>query len=178
MKNSHAFKSPQSTKATFLSEFNVEKNGPLHDQVWAKENMKKFHRAMKYTIVKCTVCCEAWSLKSVPKIVESYICRKCKHNKELPGKFSRDNDLVPSSQPAELAALTQVEEMLIARVLPIMPVYVKPGGQRAYSGHCINLPQDVKELADSLPCFPKNIPAMVVKLKGKNNTFKDVTVES
>ena len=84
--------------------------------------------------------------------------------------------MVPSSQPAELAGLTQVEEMLIAHALPIMRVYVKPGGQRAYSGHCINLPQDVKKLADSLPHYPKDIPAIVVKMEGKNDTFKDLTV--
>ena len=35
--------------------------------------------------------------------------------------------------------------------LPIMRVYIKPGGQRGYSGHCINMPQDVKELASVMP---------------------------
>ena len=82
--NAYAVRNPQTSKATFLSEFNIEKNGPLYDQVWAKENMKKFHDAMKCTIVKCTVCFEAWPLKSVPRIVESYICRRCKQDKKLP----------------------------------------------------------------------------------------------
>jgi len=72
--------------------------------------------------------------------------------------------------------LTQTEEMLIARALPIMRVYIKPGGQRGYSGHCINLPQDIKELASALPRYPKDIAVVVVKVKGRNNTFKDVTV--
>ena len=49
--------------------------------------------------------------------------------------------MIPSHVPHELQNLTQVEEMLIARALPIMRVYIKPGGQRGYSGHCINLPQ-------------------------------------
>ena len=66
--------------------------------------------------------------------------------------------------------------MLIARALPIMRVYIKPGGQRGYSGHCINLPQDIKELASSLPRYPKEIALIVVKVKGRNNTFKDVKV--
>ena len=47
--------------------------------------------------------------------------------------------MIPSSVPNELQNLTQTEEMLIARALPIMRVYIKPGGQRGYSGHCINL---------------------------------------
>lgn len=48
--------------------------------------------------------------------------------------------MIPSTVPYQLQALTQVEEMLIARAVHIMRVYMKPGGQRGYSGHCINLP--------------------------------------
>ena len=66
--------------------------------------------------------------------------------------------------------------MLIARALPIMRVYIKPGGQRGYSGHCINLPQNVTELATSLPRYPKDFVVIVVKVKGRDNTFRDVTV--
>ena len=84
--------------------------------------------------------------------------------------------MIPSPVPPQLQGLTQTEEMLIARALPIMRVYIKPGGQRGYSGHCINLPQDIKELASALPRYPKDIAVVVVKVKGRNNTFKDVTV--
>ena len=66
--------------------------------------------------------------------------------------------------------------MLIARALPIMRVYIKPGGQRGYSGHCINLPQNIAELAHSLPRYPKDLSVVVVKMKGKDNSFKDVRV--
>ena len=84
--------------------------------------------------------------------------------------------MTPSKVPPQLQGLTQTEEMLIAGALPIMRVYIKPGGQRGYSGHCINLSQDVKELASSLPRYPKDIALIVVKVKGRNNTFKDVKV--
>ena len=84
--------------------------------------------------------------------------------------------MTPSCVPNELKDLTQVEEMLIARALPIMRVYIKPGGQRGYSGHCINLPQNVTELATSLPRYPKDLAVIIVKVKGKGNTFKDVRV--
>ena len=40
----------------------------------------------------------------------------------------------------------------------------------------INLPQNVNELATSLPRYPKELTVIVVKVKGKDNTFKDVTV--
>ena len=36
--------------------------------------------------------------------------------------------MIPARFPPELDGLAQVEEMLIARELPIMRVYFKPGG--------------------------------------------------
>ena len=66
--------------------------------------------------------------------------------------------------------------MLIARALPLIRVYIKPGGQRGYSGHCINLPQNVNEVASTLPRYPKELGVIIVKVKGKDNTFKDVNV--
>ena len=66
--------------------------------------------------------------------------------------------------------------MLIARALPIMRVYIKPGGQRGYSGHCINLAQNVTELATSLPRYPKDLAVIIVNIRGRDNTFKHVTV--
>ena len=86
--------------------------------------------------------------------------------------------MIPSSVPNELQSLTQIEEMLIARALPIMRVYIKPGGQQRYLGYCVNVPQNVTELAMSLPRYPKDLALIFVKLlKGKENTFKDVTVQ-
>ena len=84
--------------------------------------------------------------------------------------------MIPSCIPNELQDVTQIEEMLIARALPIMNVYVKPGGQRGFSGHCINLPQQVSELAQSLPRYPKYVSLLLVTMNGKDNTFKDVIV--
>ena len=57
-----------------------------------------------------------------------------------------------------------------------MRVYIKPEGQRGYSGHCINLPQNVKELASSLPRYPKDLSVILVHVKGRDNTIKDVKV--
>ena len=97
-------------------------------------------------------------------------------DKKSPKKFSKENSVIPSKVLSELQGLSQVEEMLIARALPIMRVYIKPGGQRGYSGHCINLPQNVNELAHSLPRYPKDLSVIIVKVKGRNDTFKDVNV--
>jgi hypothetical protein len=129
-----------------LKEFDSIKNGSIHEQMWAKANIKKF---------QFSICHEAWPLKSKPRSCTGYVCSQCSRDKKSPKKFSFENSMIPSSVPQQLKDLTQVEEMLIARALPIMRVYIKPGGQRGYSGQCINLPQNVKELATSLPRYPK-----------------------
>ena len=41
-------------------------------------------------------------------------------------------------------------------VMPIMSVYRLPQGQYGYSGHVVNLPQDVASFVQSLPAFPLN----------------------
>ena len=84
--------------------------------------------------------------------------------------------MIPSQVLFELQGLTQVEEMLIACALPIMRVYLKPGEQRGYSGHCINLTQNINELVSSLPRSPENLSVIIVQVKGRNDTFKDVNV--
>ena len=129
---------------------------------------------MQYTVSQCTVCHEAWPLKSKPRT--PYVCSRCSRDKKSPKTFSCENCTIPSPVPQELHDLTQVEEMLIARALPIMRVYIKPGGQRGYSGHCINLQQDETELATTLPRYPKDLAVIIVKVKGRHNTFRDVTV--
>lgn len=67
--------------------------------------------------------------------------------------------------------------MLIARAFPVISIYIKPGGQRAYKGHCINFPQDIQDLADTLPKYPKELPIIVIIAEGKNNTSKDLIVQ-
>ena len=121
-------------------------------------------------------CREAWPLKSKPKSAILYVCSRCSSDKKFPKKFPDENSMVPSCVPHELQNLTQVEEILIARALPAMRVYIKPGGQRGYSGHCINLPQNGTELATSLSRYPQDLAVIIVKVKGKENTFKDVKV--
>ena len=136
------------------------------------KNIDLFHQTNKYSIKQCIVCPEARPSKSTSDTQETsdYKCLRCIRDKKQPQKFSKEK------VPCELQGLTQLEEMLIARALPIMTVFIKPGGQRGYSGHCINLPQHVEELALSLQRCPKELSVIVVKMEGKDNNFKDVSV--
>ena len=66
--------------------------------------------------------------------------------------------------------------MLISGVLPIMSLYRLPHGQYAYSGHVINLPQDVASFANSLPRLPSELDIIVVRKEGAANTHRDFRV--
>ena len=148
------------------------------EQKHVPKNLDMFHKSNEYVVHQCTVCLEAWPLVSNgnTSTTSQYLCLRCSRDKKHPKTFSKENNMIPSAVPCELQGLTQVEEMLIARALPIMRVYVKPGGQRGYSGHSINLPQNIEELASSLPRYPKDLSVILVKMKGKDNNFKDVSV--
>ena len=56
----------------------------------------------------------------------------------------------PGEVPDELQDLTEIEEMLIARVFPVMSIYRLRGGQHGYRGNVINFPQDVQEFCTKL----------------------------
>ena len=144
-KRKRLYQSSGDSQKDYLTAFDISQNGGIEEQSWAKANINKFHKSMKYVVSQCTICFEAWPLRSKPKA--PYVCSQCSRDKKSPKKFLVENSLIPSSVPFELKGLTQIEEMLIARALPIMRVYIKPAGQQGYSGHCINLPQNVTELA-------------------------------
>ena len=160
----------------YLQHFDSALYGPLHDQSWAKANIHKFYTSLQYSVNQCAICKEALPLQRSASASSSYPCARCVGDKQAPKKFSVENSMVPGQVPEQLQNLTQVEEMLIARALLIMRAYIKPGGHRGYSGHCINLPQNITEIASALSRYPKDISVIVVKVIGKNNTFKDVNV--
>lgn len=110
-----------------------------------------FHKSIQYVIKQCIVCNEAWPCKSNLNCQLDYTCARCTRDKKVPKKFSIENLMIPSNVPTELQNLTQIEEMLISRALPIMKIFVNAGGQRGYSGHCINLSHpDARKISLSL----------------------------
>lgn len=71
----------------YLSNFNISANGCLHEQTWAKHNITKFHKSLKFTMTQCTVCKERWPLKTTPKNSSKYVCLRCSRDKAFPKKF-------------------------------------------------------------------------------------------
>jgi DNA replication protein DnaC len=63
-----------------------------------------------------------------------------------------------------LAQLTDMEEMLISLVHPLVQVYSIPRtGELAYVGHICNFRQDVKAFMRSIPMDPSKIPFVMVR---------------
>jgi hypothetical protein len=56
----------------YLNMFDIAQNGSIEEQSWAKGNLNKFHKSVQYTVSQCTVCHEAWPLKSKPE--SPYVC--------------------------------------------------------------------------------------------------------
>ena len=81
-----------------------------------------------------------------------------------------------SEIPEELKGLTQLEEMLIARVYPLMTVYTVKGGQRKGSNHVINFPQNVSRIANMLPQLPSDLPLVVRRINAEGTHHYDFRV--
>ncbi|KZV72645.1 hypothetical protein PENSPDRAFT_575770, partial [Peniophora sp. CONT] len=82
--------------------------------------VKSFRDALDNIALDTCSCCQEsdWDLK----IVEG-VCKSCRADKEATKKFSSANKVNPTfTQPACLKGLTDVEEMIISRVLPLMQV--------------------------------------------------------
>jgi len=66
--------------------------------------------------------------------------------------------------------------MLISPVIPLISIYKLPHGQYGYSGHVINLPQDVSGFINSLPCHPSELDIILVKNPGMSQSHHDFRV--
>ena len=68
-----------------------------------------------------------------------------------------------------------MEETLISAIMLIMSIYRLPLGQYGYTGHVINLPQDVISFAHSLPRLPSELDVLIVR-KEKEQSHQDFKV--
>ena len=83
----------------------------------------------------------------------------------------------PRKQPLFfLSILTQVDEMIIARVNPILQVTHAHGGQYKYSGHTISFPQDIVSIAKTLPYRIEDLDILIVRREGPPSKHYDFIV--
>ena len=82
----------------------------------------------------------------------------------------------PGEQPLVLSILTQVEEMLISRVNPILQVTHAHARQYKYSGHTISFPWDISTILSFLTRRVEDLDILVVTRKTLNNQSYDFIV--
>ena len=58
----------------------------------------------------------------------------------------------------------------------MMSVYRLPHGQYGYSGHIVNLPQDVSTFVNSLPRLPSDLDIIIVRKEDSVHTHRDFLV--
>ena len=120
----------------------------------------------------CERCKERWFLSHTPGNKEKTICKRCYDNIEKKGSalYDDDNDQDPfptgCPYPLHLPTLTEIEEMLIARVHVIMKCCRLHNGAVGYSGQVLNIKQDVQgfidDLSPHLPHKPNETPIVIV----------------
>ncbi|KAE8752107.1 hypothetical protein FOCC_FOCC001269 [Frankliniella occidentalis] len=93
-------------------------------------------------------------------------------------KFTAENMMDPGEVPDALRALTFVEQQLIARVHPVVCVYKIRGHQMGYSGNVISFPQNVNELARSLPHRVQDLTSVVAVRMRDSSGHVDFRVRS
>ena len=136
--------------------------------------LKEFHTKMSsYCFKECPTCCESLpSFSTVQKLTE---CQRCSRDHNETKLFSATNNADPGPIPPQLQGRTQVEEMLISPVMPMMTIYRLPHGQIGYSGHVINLPH--VNFVNILPRSPKDMPILVVRKEKSQGNHKDFHVQ-
>lgn len=148
--------------------------------------MKKFHNDLKKSQSRhCIVCKELWPTSENNENEEEYTCRRCEKENQTEDKFHKfgiENDMIrdlttiPDYIQIHFANLTMLEEMLLSPVLPIMTVYRLPSGGNVSRGFVANFKQDSVSIIKEIPLQPKDIPIVVIRRQGQNNTSADFKV--
>lgn len=92
--------------------------------------------------------------------------------------FSAENGKAVGEVPGELRQLTMIEQILIARVHPVVSVFKIRGQQRAYSGHVMNFVQHVENIATRLRHNPRNIDSVIILNRETPNGLIEFRVRS
>ena len=53
----------------------------------------------------------------------------------------------------------------------MLALYHKHGGQRGYSGHVLNLPQNTQQFLNQLPAKVNTLPILIVRRHGANSSY-------
>jgi hypothetical protein len=150
---------------------------PLADQPFVVHCMNQFEDDQSAWEIPapCANCHGSWPQRHAAKSRTGW-CHACTAVKSSRAKsklstsmhpFSQANGMWPTctaAPPPGLPLLSEFEEMLIARVLPIMSCYRKTSGHSGLKGHCCNLMQDPGSPLRKLPQRASEIPIFLAVL--------------
>jgi len=115
------------------------------------QTITEFHTHMStIKMEECTRCNARW----FDMQLKDDICHSCllkDKGGQTPYFFSADNEMDPGIVPAHLPALTQIEEMVIARSHVQMMIKRYRGHQYQYTGHCVSFAQEIIKTVSILP---------------------------
>jgi Domain of unknown function (DUF6570) len=109
----------------------------------------------------CTWCNARWfDMRLKDSVCHGYLLKD--KRVQIPYFFSADNEMDPGIVPAHLPALTQVEEMVIARSHVQMMIKSYRGHQYQYTGHCVSFTQEIVKTVSILPNLPKELDIVLL----------------
>jgi hypothetical protein len=79
----------------------------------------------------------------------------------MPFLYSGANEMDPGPMPLGLEQLTQIEEMLIARVHCFSEVRQVRGVQYKYKGHIVNFLTNTAKVYNRLPLLPEDVDVII-----------------
>ena len=158
-------------------------HGPTNtNHIHFDENMIAVHKIFQekidsFLVIKmCQICQESYPRIQVLRDSEGLVSRRCK-NERGSHRFSGYNNMDPGEKPHILRVLTQVEEMLIACVNPILQVTHARGGKYKYSRHTISFPQDISTIAQSLPRHVEDLDFLIVRRHATQSKYYECYVK-
>ena len=92
----------------------------------------------------------------------SFCFKKIKGN-EIPSISVQHNNITTEPIPEVLKCLNSIERKMISFIQVFMTIIILPGGQFAEKGLVLNLPTDVQNIANQLPCKSDNLDLIAVQ---------------
>ena len=128
--------------------------------------VSRFHRALGAEEIQVSQRCSRRWLHL--RLDHKNVCANCvlqdsRRQPEGPFLFSAENFADPGELPTGLPALTQVEEMLIARVYVFIEVRQYKGVQYSYKGHIVNFLASTGKIYNQLPLLPGDLDIILLK---------------
>jgi hypothetical protein len=132
-------------------------------QEYADQRFRQFEdRQMGYMWRKCINCLEVLMCNSQDHddargwMSGSLQCPRCR-SKTASKVWAHSNNTCPGNVPEELKHLSEIEEILIARIAPLIPCTVLKGGVTQLTGHTCGYYQDARPMLDVLPRIPSEV---------------------